>query len=195
MTQQQPRHTPAPPNPGRRRANTLILAIFGGALALIVLIVLVGAIAGRGDDDQAASSSPAPPSATSAAPITKAPAPVSPTARPATVSDPRCAPATDNATALVQAGLTHAGWTLTNAMVISDGGKTFLGATIVDGSGATKERSDVWVIANGTVYASTGGARNNTTFPKASAAPLNISPGDDVVQAVDQCVVNKTIGR
>ncbi|AYF76513.1 hypothetical protein D7D52_24865 [Nocardia yunnanensis] len=40
----------------------------------------------------------------------------------------------------------------------------------------------------------TGGARNNSTFPKASAAPLNITPGD-AVQAVDGCVVAATLGR
>ncbi|WP_174816993.1 hypothetical protein [Nocardia brasiliensis] len=77
--------------------------------------------------------------------------------------------------------------------MIDQGGKTYLGATIVDGTGKMKERSDVWVIANGKVYASTGGARNNTTFPKGDA--VGVSPGDDVVQAVDRCVINQTTGR
>jgi hypothetical protein len=96
---------------------------------------------------------------------------------------------------LVQPGLTHAGWRLINGTVIDSSGTTYFGATIVDGTGAVKERADVWVIRGGKVYASTGGARNNTTFPKASAAPLNISPGDELVQAVDTCVVNTTLGR
>ncbi|MFI5436575.1 hypothetical protein ACHMZP_32980 [Rhodococcus baikonurensis] len=47
-------------------------------------------------------------------------------------------------------------------------------------------------ISNGSVYASTGGARNTATCPKASAAPLQISPDDDIVQAFDTCVVNLT---
>ena len=55
-----------------------------------------------------------------------------------------------------------------------------------------KNSFDVWVISNGSVYASTCGARNTTTWQKPSAAPLQISPGDEVVQALDTCVVNLT---
>ncbi|MFI6368940.1 DUF2510 domain-containing protein [Nocardia sp. NPDC050630] len=177
-------------------------------IALFVVLLVIGTLAKSDDTDQAAPT-PTTAAATSAiattpnsttapaappVPTTEAaPAPTAP--RPASDSDPRCAPAAAGAVEKVQAGLTHSGWRLTNGTVIDSGGKTYLGATIVDGSGATKERSDVWVIANGAVYASTGGARNSTMFPKASAAPLNVSPGDDVVQAVDRCVVNKTLGR
>ncbi len=197
MTQQPPHDSTPSPNP-RRRTNTLILAVLGGALALIVLIVIVGAIAGGGDD-QAATSTPVPSTTSAAALPPPAPAagPTSTRASgsPIGPSDPRCAPASDSVVGLVQPGLTREGYRLTNGTVISVGGTTYFGASIIDQAGQVKERSDVWVIRNGAVYASTGGARNNTTFPKASAAPLNISPGDELVQAVDTCVVNTTLGR
>ena len=93
---------------------------------------------------------------------------------------------------LVESGFTASGLSLTNGTVIGSGPYTFLGGTTVDSTGNVKNRSDVWVISNGSVYASTGGARNTTTCPKASAAPLQISPGDDIVQALDTCVVNLT---
>ncbi len=48
MTQLQPRDTPSPTNPGRRRTNKRIFAIFGGIAAVIVLIVVIGALAGGG---------------------------------------------------------------------------------------------------------------------------------------------------
>ncbi|MBF6135891.1 hypothetical protein IU501_23140 [Nocardia otitidiscaviarum] len=103
-------------------------------------------------------------------------------------------PASDGIVGLVEAGLTEDGYRLTNGTVIDEGSLVFFGATIVDSAGEMRERSDVWVIANNVPYASTGGARNNSEFPKASAAPVNISPGDERVQAVDTCVVNLTTG-
>ncbi|MEV0360827.1 DUF2510 domain-containing protein [Nocardia sp. NPDC050697] len=110
-------------------------------------------------------------------------------------SDSRCADASAEVVELVQRGITPAGWKLINGIVIDWRGKTFIGGTIVDGSGKAKERADVWIIADATVYAATGGARNHTTFPKASSAPLHIGPDDPQVQAVDTCVVNRTLGR
>ena len=94
--------------------------------------------------------------------------------------------------ALVESGFSASGLSLINGTVIDSGPYTFLGGTTVDTTGKMKNRSDVWVIANGAVYSSTGGARNTTTWPKASTAPLQISPGDEIVQALDTCVVNLT---
>ncbi|EKT76961.1 hypothetical protein WSS_A40035 [Rhodococcus opacus M213] len=108
------------------------------------------------------------------------------------VSDPRCAPANESLVDMVESGFSASGLSLINGMVIGSGPYTFLGGTTVDSTGKVKNRSDVWVISNGAVYASTGGARNTTTWPKASAAPLQISPGDEIVQALDTCVVNMT---
>ncbi|RYF46598.1 MAG: hypothetical protein EOO27_39065 [Comamonadaceae bacterium] len=107
-------------------------------------------------------------------------------------SDPRCAPANESLVAMVESGFSASGLSLINGTVIDSGPYTFLGGTTVDSTGKVKNRSDVWVISNGAVYASTGGARNTTTWPKASAAPLQISPGDEIVQALDTCVVNLT---
>nr|THJ69520.1 hypothetical protein EU244_21355 [Rhodococcus qingshengii] len=108
------------------------------------------------------------------------------------MSDPRCAPASDVTTFMVSAGLTKDGYTLTNGTVIEDGGLTFFGATTVDSDGKMKNRSDVWVIKDGIVYASSGGARNGTSFSNAKDAPLKVLAGDERVQAVDECVVNIT---
>jgi hypothetical protein len=196
---------PGTPRQAPNKPSSRTAWIIGGVVvALFVMFWAIGTLGKDDDTTEAAStsSSSAPPTAAAPPPAPaeptaeSAPAPTTTQAAPAVpASDPRCAPAADGVTALVQAGLTRDGWKLTNATVIDQAGRTYLGATIVDSTGKTEERSDVWVIANGTVYASTGGARNNTTFPKASAAPLNISPGDEAVQAVDQCVVNQTLGR
>nr|WP_009473030.1 hypothetical protein [Rhodococcus sp. JVH1]EJJ01630.1 hypothetical protein JVH1_0777 [Rhodococcus sp. JVH1] len=107
-------------------------------------------------------------------------------------SDPRCVPADDALVSRVQSGFSETGLSLINGTVINSGPLTFVGGTTVDASGKVKNRSDVWVISNGTAYASTGGARNTTSFAKASDAPLRVSPGDERVQALDACVVNLT---
>ncbi|MBT2266337.1 hypothetical protein J7E74_15200 [Rhodococcus erythropolis] len=120
------------------------------------------------------------------------PKPSTPAAAAAKTSDPRCAPASDELTFLVSSGLSTDGYELTNGTVIKDGDLTFYGATTVDGTGKVKNRSDVWVVKDNLVYASSGGARNGTIWTKASDAPLKISAGDARVQAVDQCVVNIT---
>ena len=94
----------------------------------------------------------------------------------------------------VQAGLTKAGYRLTNALVINARGLVFFGASIVDATGKVKERQDVWILRDGVPYASTGGARNNTVFAKASTV-LDVGPEDTDVAAVNRCVENKALGR
>ncbi|MEV6258663.1 hypothetical protein AB0L97_35975 [Nocardia sp. NPDC051911] len=191
MTQQPPQH-PASPNPARRRVNTLLLAVGGAVLATIVLIVLVGVVLSVGEPTAAISTRS---EAVSASARTDQPAPRHAPTSPFGPSDARCAPAATGVVELVQPGLTRTGWRIINGTVISVGGTTYFGASIIDQGGAVKDRSDVWVVRGGKVYASTSGARDNTTFPTASAAPLNIAPGDELVQAVDRCVVNITLGR
>lgn len=191
MTTQPPpgQQPPAAPPPGRRRTNAIILGVVGAVLAVVLLIVIIGAVAGGDEDDQAAATTTPP-----AGPATTSPSPAaSTTPRPAagpTPSDPRCAPAAPNVTALVQAGLSTAGYQLSNGTVITEGGLTYFGATILDADGARKSRSDVWVLRDGAVYASTGGARRESIFPHADA--VGVGPGDMPVQAVDNCVVNAT---
>ncbi|MDV6286950.1 DUF2510 domain-containing protein [Rhodococcus jostii] len=207
QTQPKPSRTPTPRKKGSVGKVLLIL------VAVLVVMGILGAVFGGGDkkDDKpaaaaasssatttqvtttrpittsAASSSATPPAA--AAPTTtQAPAPR--TAVPA--SDPRCAPANESLVALVESGFSASGLSLINGTVIDSGPYTFLGGTTVDATGKMKNRSDVWVISNGAVYSSTGGARNTTTWPKAGAAPLKISPGDEIVQALDTCVINLT---
>jgi len=68
------------------------------------------------------------------------------------------------------------GLSLINGTVIDAGPCTFLGGTTVDSAGKLKNRSDVWVIANGAVYSSTGGARNTTTWPKGQRRPSEDLP-------------------
>ncbi|NUP27817.1 MAG: hypothetical protein HOQ36_03275 [Nocardia sp.] len=106
-------------------------------------------------------------------------------------SDPRCAPASAELVAQVAAGLTAEGNQLANGTVISEGGITYFGATTVDAVGDMDARSDVWIVRDGAVYSSTGGARGNSNFPRASDA-LGISPGDPIVTAVDTCVIDLT---
>ena len=149
----------------------------GSALAVIALIVIVGAITGGEQDDTAAATT------TAAAAPPPAPAPA--------VPDPRCVPASDTMVALVAAGLTTDGHELTNGTVINDGGTTYFGATTIDAGGRMANRSDVWIVRDGAVYAATGGARNGSLFPTASDV-LGISPGDPAVAAVDACVVELT---
>lgn len=182
--------------------------ILGAVVAVLVALIAIGAIFGEDKKDEPAKAvaSAAPSSTTTAAATTTttaAPAPSStvppttpkpstPAAAAAKTSDPRCAPASDELTFLVSSGLSTDGYELTNGTVIKDGNLTFYGATTVDGTGKVKNRSDVWVVKDNLVYASSGGARNGTIWTKASDAPLKISAGDARVQAVDQCVVNIT---
>ncbi|MFF2555342.1 DUF2510 domain-containing protein [Nocardia sp. NPDC058058] len=199
----------------RRTRNKWILAIVGGIAGVLVLLTVVGAVFGKKTNSSASQSITA-----SAPTLVPAPSTVVPTAESQAVapeaavttsatnsapttapqlgavpSDPRCAPASASVVTAVAAGLSKAGYELRNGTVITAGGLVYFGGSIFDGAGKMKERSDVWVVKNGAVYASTGGARNNTMFPKASAAPLNISPGDEIVQALDRCVINQTLGR
>ncbi|MFD9664284.1 DUF2510 domain-containing protein [Rhodococcus sp. NPDC059968] len=181
--------------------------------AVLVVMGILGAVFGGGDkkDDKPAAAAATTtatttqitttrPPTTSAAPSSTTPpvaaAPTTtqaPASRPAVpASDPRCAPANETLVALVESGFSASGLSLINGTVIDSGPYTFLGGTTVDTTGKMKNRSDVWVISNGAVYSSTGGARNTTTWPKASATPLKIYPGDEIVQALDTCVVNLT---
>ena len=109
-------------------------------------------------------------------------------------SDPRCAPASETVIGTVAAGLTKDGYRLGNALVIDARGLVFFGASILDAGGVVKERQDVWILRDGIPYSSTGGARNNTLFGKASTA-LRIGPDDADVVAVNRCVELKALGR
>ncbi len=182
--------------------------IVGAVVAVLVALIAIGAIFGddKKDEPAKAVASAAPSSTTTAAATTtttaepavtstvspSTPKSSTPAAAAAKTSDPRCAPASDELTFLVSSGLSTDGYKLTNGTVINDGNLTFYGATTVDSTGKVKNRSDVWVVKDNLVYASSGGARNGTIWTKASDAPLKISAGDARVQAVDQCVVNIT---
>ncbi|WP_237172837.1 hypothetical protein [Prescottella equi] len=107
------------------------------------------------------------------------------------LSDARCASASPSLIAQIARGLTDNSLTLANGLVIEDGPYTFVGATMLRPDGQMENRSDVWVVLGGRVYASTGGARNETSWPKASSN-IDISPGDERVQALDQCVIDVT---
>ncbi|WP_280451528.1 hypothetical protein [Nocardia cyriacigeorgica] len=174
--------TPKDPAANRRKTNAIVLGVAGAIIAVILIIVVGGAFAG-GDDNESAPSATSEKS-TPAAPTSAAGQPFGP-------SDPRCAPAAAEVTALVEAGLNRDDYLLTNGTVITDGAFTYFGATVVDESGQMRERSEVWVVRDGVPYASTGGARNHSVFSKASDS-LGISAADPNVAAVDTCVVNAT---
>lgn len=107
-------------------------------------------------------------------------------------SDPRCTTASDPVIAQVQSGVAAANTHLVVGVTLIDGPLTFFGATTIDKVGKILNRSDVWVIDGSSVYSVTGGARDTSSWPSASQPPLQISPGDPRVGAVDQCVVNLT---
>lgn len=200
-----------PPQPGKKKRKWPV--IVGAIVAVFVALVILGAIVGPQDESSstAASSSantpPAPSaaSAPSAAPsttatarptsTTTAPAPTTTTAAAAAASaragDPRCTPADDAIVGWIAAGLTDSSLKLTNATVIEDDGLLFVGATTVRPDGKFENRSDVWIVRDSLPFASTGGARSTTEWPKASDM-LGISPGDERVAAVDACVVELT---
>ncbi|WP_338890526.1 hypothetical protein [Rhodococcus sovatensis] len=58
--------------------------------------------------------------------------------------------------ALVSSGFSESGLTLTNGTAIDAGDNTYIGGTTIDATGRVENRSDVWVVAAGTVYSSTG---------------------------------------
>ena len=185
--------------------------IVGGVVAAFVVIGVLGAV--FGDDESSDDSPAAAQSTTSSAAAqetsTTAPSTTTTTVPPTTIttttsavaivppapatytSDPRCAPANQSLVDLVSSGFSESGLTLTNGTVIDAGDYTYIGGTTLDAAGGVENRSDVWVISNGTVYSSTGGARNTTSWPRASSE-LDVSPGDPDVQAVDACVVDLT---
>ncbi|MFQ6228122.1 DUF2510 domain-containing protein [Nocardia sp. NPDC002869] len=143
--------------------------------------------AGPAEQNSEPAAPPETSTAASSAPTTTSPPPAATTA----YSDPRCAPASAELVALVAAGLTTDGHELANGTVIDENGTTYFGATTLDASGEMDARSDVWIVRDGAVYSSSGGARNQTSFPRASDE-LGISPGDPIVIAVDNCVIDLT---
>ncbi|WP_338891912.1 hypothetical protein [Rhodococcus sovatensis] len=108
------------------------------------------------------------------------------------IFDPRCAPADPSLVDLVASELSDAA--LTNSTIIDADPYTFFGATTLRQDGSMSNRSDVWIIDGGALYASSCGARNEGTRPKARTA-LGVSPCDEAVQAVDGCVIGITTGR
>jgi hypothetical protein len=202
----------AEPDQPDRAGVPRAVKIIGGIVAAFVVIGVLAAIFGEdepADDPQAAApsttssaaaqetstltpSTTTPPATTTVPPTTTTSAMAAAPPAPAKyTSDPRCAPANQSLVDLVSSGFSESGLTLTNGTVIDAGDYTYIGGTTLAATGGVENRSDVWVIANGTVYSSTGGARNTTSWPRASSE-LDVSPGDPDVQAVDACVVDLT---
>lgn len=201
----------------RKRTNRNILIVIGVLIASFLLCAGLGALVGpteaTDEPDARTTQFAAPPTTEptvepttepTVEPTTE-PTPTTPEPEPAAVEpppvreaasgtygDPRCAAASDTLVALVSAGLNKDGYTLTNGTVVDGGGVTYFGATTLKPDGRMDNRSDVWVVKGGLVYASTGGARNGSIFPKASTA-LDISPGDELVQLTDRCVIDLTM--
>ncbi|MFC4603917.1 DUF2510 domain-containing protein [Rhodococcus kronopolitis] len=205
--------TAADPGPDSTKPKTYrAVKVVGGVVGMLVGLAVFGAV--LGDDDSGSVDSAAPtttrsapaatsaadPTTTTAAPTTTASAASEPTttsvaspsaavANAVNLSDPRCAAADPGLMEQIASGLTNSSLALTNGLVIVDGPTTFVGATTVRPDGKMKSRSDVWVVQSGQVYSSTGGARNETSWPRASRE-IDIDPGDDRVEALDRCVVD-----
>ncbi|UNQ41313.1 DUF2510 domain-containing protein [Prescottella equi] len=192
---------PTPQTAPKRKGWKIVGGIVGGLVVLSIIGNMIG-----GEDDPAESeavltTSTAIPLATSApartaesSSVVAAPSSgaLAPTVADASgLSDARCASASPSLIAQIARGLTDNSLTLANGLVIEDGPYTFVGATMLRPDGQMENRSDVWVVLGGKVYASTGGARNETSWPKASSN-IDISPGDERVQALDQCVIDVT---
>jgi len=184
--------------------------VLGGAIGVFVLMGIIGNIVGPQEEESTAGASS---TTTTAAPVTTTTQPTTTTRTPSSTtapssttstttpapavpakaefSDPRCAPADPAMVEWIAAGLSDSSLTLENAVVIEDDGLLFIGASAVRPDGTFENRSDVWIVQDSMPFASTGGAHNTTAWPKASDA-LGISPGDELVQAADACVVELT---
>ncbi|WP_245616234.1 hypothetical protein [Corynebacterium doosanense] len=134
--------------------------------------------------DPATSASPEPESTTSEAPASsERPTPA------AAVRHERCVD--DDGTAEMVTGiLNDPGMTIKNPQLIKDGNDTWIGAGLVDGTGRDESRSDVWLLRDGTLYAVSGGARNNSSAAQAAG----VSMADDLPAGVDRCVVAESMG-
>lgn len=105
-----------------------------------------------------------------------------------TTLDPRCKQADAATIATINGGLKASGARIEHAVTLAGAdGYEYIGASIVSADG-TKfiQRSDVWVRASGRVFAATGGARNDSTFPRATSS-LDVDLGGDSVQTTDRC--------
>ncbi|MBM4694341.1 DUF2510 domain-containing protein [Rhodococcus hoagii] len=192
---------PTPQTAPKRKGWKIAGGIVGGLVVLSIIGNMIGGEDDPPESEAVPTTSTAIPLATSApartaesssvvaAPSSGALAPA--VADAAGLSDARCASASPSLIAQIARGLTDNSLTLANGLVIEDGPYTFVGATMLRPDGQMENRSDVWVVLGGKVYASTGGARNETSWPKASSN-IDISPGDERVRALDQCVIDVT---
>ncbi|MEU1981670.1 DUF2510 domain-containing protein [Nocardia sp. NPDC019395] len=199
----------------RRRTNRNILIVIGVLAVSFLLCAGLGALVGDPEASEeispttteVAAASPQPSTAAveppPAPPVTAtveapAPTPEAPSVQPppptpvaGTYHDPRCGTASETVIAMIAAGLTEDGLTLTNGTVVDNGIATYVGATTMKPTGTMESRADVWTIVDGVVYASSGGARRLTLFPKAPYGK-GIAPGDELVALTDECVVDLT---
>lgn len=198
-----------PANPKSKRKGLKIAGgIVGGLIVLSVFGNLIEEDTDSAATDAAQTTTATPTSSTATPPATvpasksttvpvASPSTMSSAVPPATVadasglSDSRCESANPILLEEIGKGLNDRSLTLVNGLAINDGPLTFVGATMLRGDGSMKNRSDVWIVKGGKIYASTGGARSNTTWPKASSK-IEITPGDERVQALDQCVIDVT---
>ncbi|MEU4417945.1 hypothetical protein [Nocardia salmonicida] len=194
---------PVPPRQAPKSPNTRIVWLIGaGVVAVFIALAVVGNLMKSDETPTAATSDPSwptMPDATSAKLNPTAVAPpttVPPLQRTATATpspdfpaglNPRCAKAPTDLVAAVNAGLKDRNHTLAHAVVLRGGdGFEYLGASIVDPAGLLIQRSDVWVRGRGKVYAASGGARNESTFERASRGLDVDLAGVDFVTA-DEC--------
>lgn len=88
---------------------------------------------------------------------------------------------------LAESGFSASRLSLINGTVIDSGRTPVPGDTTGDFTADVKNRSDVWGISDRLGLRLDRRCPQTATCPKASAA-LQISPDDDIVQALDTCV-------
>lgn len=126
-------------------------------------------------------------SASTSAPTT-APVPV-PSTTAAPIVPTGCTPADAGDVQRIAAGLKR-GTGIGEAFVTTIGARKWINANIYDGADKRLSSADVWIIeGNGTIYALSGGARDDTSFADGRKQPDRPSAGDDVATALQkQCV-------
>lgn len=195
---------PVPPRPPKKPNTKIAWMIGGGVVAAFVVLAIIGNLI---KDDEPASTVSVPstwatlPDPTTTAAPSPSPAAASTTTPPklertatATPSpdfpaglSPRCSKAPADLVAAVSAGLKNKNHEIAHAVLVyGSDGYEYLGASIVDKSGLLIQRSDVWVRGLGRVWAASGGARNESTFDRASRGLGVDLAGEDFVTA-DEC--------
>lgn len=129
-----------------------------------------------------------PPPATTAPPTTAAALATSTTIAP---TSPGCEPATPTEVQVIEAGLTGKAKRLGEAFAAVDAQRRrIISANMYPATGDRMSSADVWIIADGKIYALSSDARKSSSFPDGRQLPGNPSAGDEISFQLQGCIVN-----